>query len=105
MNVDRIEQFALNVSRWKATSELSFELADVMHSLIVVIDDYCKKNNVALLKNEAICSLLKKTRAILKDIENVNSEQFAKLLSDGSYHDDESDKKLPEPCIESLLGS
>ena len=79
--------------RMKTTSELCFELAEVMQVLLFVTLDYCRKHDVPLYKENGFWSLVKKARAILKEIELINSR---KLLPDDFLQQDRSDEDLTE---------
>lgn len=86
------------LTRWKETYELSFELADVVYTLLDAIIDYCKQNKIPLSKEEGLWNLVKKARHIFKLIEEVNSESFkSPKLPPNKFH-----KRSPEDLPESL---
>lgn len=65
-----------NIIRLKQISELSSELVDTVYTLLDAIISYCKKNNLPIHEEEGLWNLVKKSRAIFKEIEEVSSSNF-----------------------------
>ena len=91
--------------RWKQTYELSFELAEIFFILLGKILDYCKENNIPIYNEEGMWTLIKKARAIFKEIEEINSKNFKPLKLPPFKFDDEDPDELPEPLKEKILKS
>ena len=64
------------LKRWKETYKLSFELADVVMTILDSLLEYCKINNISINEEQGIWNLVKKARSISKEIECVNSSTF-----------------------------
>lgn len=47
---DNLSLIERRLAIWKETYNLSFELADVTYTLLNVLVDYCKKNDVPLYR-------------------------------------------------------
>jgi hypothetical protein len=85
-----------DIVRWKAMSDLTFELADTLYTLFNAITDFCKKNNIPIQEQEGLWNLTKKTKAIFSEIEQISSPCY-KRPSDDWKHGNKSDGEVTEP--------
>ena len=70
----------------------------MVYVLLDAIIDFCKKNNIPISKEKGLWNLVKKARAIFKEIEEVNSQKFKpSKLSDESLQGKKSDRDFTEP--------
>jgi hypothetical protein len=74
------------LARWQETYERSIELADVTFTILNELVDYCKTNNISFFNEKGSWNLVSKAQSIFKEIEEVNSSKFAKLLADEKKH-------------------
>ena len=64
------------VVKSKITNEFSFELAETTQVLLQSTVNFCRKHNVPINYETGLWSLAEKSRALLKEIEYVNSSTF-----------------------------
>lgn len=85
------------ILRWRETFELSFQLSNVVFTLLDTTIDYCKENNIPIYEETGIWNLAKEARHIFKLIEETNSSEFKSLKLPASFFDDRDPEELPEP--------
>ena len=81
---------------------LNIVLLDTTKTMLTWIFDYCEKNNIPIWKEKSLITLITMTQKTLREISQWSTESQSLSLfdsSDGSYHDDESDDKLPVPAF------
>jgi hypothetical protein len=66
--------------------EANREAGEILVSSLNSVNQYCRANNIPLPNHEKILAQMNKIQALLAP-------------SDGSYHDKQSDAKLPEPPL------
>ena len=91
----------VNIARWKEMSDLTFELADTLYTLLDAMIDYCRKNNIPIHEAEGLWNLVTKTRAIFREIEETSSSTFK--ASDGFLQRRKSDKDFTAPYFDRFL--
>ena len=101
--VSELETIIQNLQELQRMHQLNLELIEYFGVWL----EWIRKNDVPVPDKEKFYSFVSKTRALIHEIYSGLSSKTViyRKLSDGSYHDDKSNGKLPEPCIESLLGS
>lgn len=62
--------------RWQETYELSFQLSNVVFTLLETMIDYCKKNEIPFHEATEIWNLTQESIHIFELIEKVNSPDF-----------------------------
>ena len=95
-------RFLNSFLRWTETYELSFELAEIVLTLLNQIIDYCKENHIPIHKETGIWNLMREARHRFKLIENLNSYQYKSLKLPVSFFDDRDPEDLPEPNLYSI---
>jgi len=91
--IDGLIPFGISIDQ---LAQNNYELLDTLKAIVVRILQYADKQS--LRERETLESFNVRIDAL---IEELNSPLFLqhRKPSDGSYHDDESDDKLPEPCL------
>jgi len=90
------------ILRWRETFELSFQLSNVVFTLLDTTIDYCKENNIPIYEETGIWNLAKEARHIFKLIEETNSSEFKSLKLPDPFFMTETPKSYQNPKIRDL---
>jgi len=95
-----LSEVADTLQELKRMHQLNMELLEQFS----IACDFLLKSGIAVPNASTFASLLNKSMALLNEIQAKTPKilQYRKL-SDGSYHDKNSDDKLPEPLKRSLF--
>jgi len=91
---DAIQEVIDTLSELKRLHQLNFELLEQLN----VVCQWILDNHTHIPNEGKLRSLLSKSLALLSEIHaDTPKTLIYQKLSDGSYHGNESDDKLPEP--------
>jgi len=87
-----------SVIKWKETYELSFELAEISHILLLRLADFCKERNIPLFNEKGTRNLIDRAGIIFNQIMEINSPNYKPhdLLIRRNLTEPKSDDKFTE---------